>query len=182
MAAAMATPFYLDIGFSTTEIGAVVKLIGFWATLAGALLGGILTLKLGMYNSLWVFGILQSLSTACFALLAHAGHNITALTAIIGFENLASGMGTVAFVAFMAMMTDKRFTATQYALLSSLMGIPRVIASAPTGYAVKFLGWEHFFIACALMAIPGLLILMKSSAFNMSLQPSFDNTQNPELK
>ncbi len=175
MAAAMATPFYLDIGFSTTEIGAVVKLIGFWATIAGALLGGILTLKIGMYASLWIFGILQAVSTACFALLAHFGHSIAALTAVIGFENLASGMGTVAFVAFMAMMTDKRFTATQYALLSSLMGIPRVIASAPTGYAVKFMGWETFFIACALMAIPGLLILIKSSVFNIS-------TPNPTTK
>jgi PAT family beta-lactamase induction signal transducer AmpG len=118
-----------------------------------------------MYASLWVFGILQAVSTACFALLAHFGHSIAALTAVIGFENLTSGMGTVAFVAFMAMMTDKRFTATQYALLSSLMGIPRVIASAPTGYAVKIMGWETFFIACALMAIPGLLILIKSSVF-----------------
>jgi PAT family beta-lactamase induction signal transducer AmpG len=172
MAAAMATPFYLDIGFSTTEIGAVVKLVGFWATLAGALLGGVLTLRIGMYASLWVFGLLQSLSTACFALLAHLGYSIPALTAVIGFENLASGMGTVAFVAFMAMMTDKRFTATQYALLSSLMGIPRVIAAAPTGYAVKFLGWEKFFIACALIAIPGMLLLIKSSVFNISANPS----------
>ncbi len=168
MASSMATPFYLDIGFSATEIGTVVKLIGFWATLAGALFGGILTLKIGMYASLWVFGILQSLSTACFALLAHFGSSIPALAAVIGFENLSSGMGTAAFVAFMAMMTDKRFTATQYALLSSLMGIPRVIASAPTGYAVKIMGWESFFIACALIAIPGLLILMKSSAFTLS--------------
>ncbi len=182
MAAAMATPFYLDIGFSTTEIGVVVKLVGFWATLAGALFGGILTLKIGMYASLWVFGILQSISTACFALLAQCGHNITALTAVIGFENLASGMGTVAFVAFMAMMTDKRFTATQYALLSSLMGIPRVIASAPTGYAVKFMGWETFFITCALVAVPGLLILIKSSAFNISFQKSPAISQGIEFK
>lgn len=169
MAAAMATPFYLDIGFSTTEIGVVVKLVGFWATIAGALFGGILTLKIGMYASLWVFGILQAISTACFSLLAHFGHSIPALTAVIGFENLSSGMGTVAFVAFMAMMTDKRFTATQYALLSSLMGIPRVFAAAPTGFAVKYMGWEAFFIACALIAIPGLLILLKSSTFNVSL-------------
>ncbi len=168
MATTMTTPFYLDIGYSNTEIGTVVKLFGFWATIAGALFGGILTLRIGMYASLWVFGILQSISTACFALLPHFGHSIPALAAVIGFENLSSGMGTAAFVAFMAMMTDKRFTATQYALLSSLMGIPRVIASAPTGYAVQFMGWETFFIVCALMAIPGLLILMKSSAFAVS--------------
>ncbi len=168
MAAAMAMPFYIDMGYTTDQIGTVAKLVGFWATIAGAFIGGVLTLKIGMYASLWIFGILQSISTACFALLAQNGHSIPALTAVIGFENLASGMGTVAFVAFMAMMTDKRFTATQYALLSSLMGIPRVFAAAPTGYAVKFMGWETFFIACALVAIPGLLILMKSSVFRIS--------------
>jgi len=172
MASAMTTPFYLDIGYSNTEIGTVVKLFGFWATLAGALFGGILTLKIGMYASLWAFGILQSISTACFALLTQCAHNTAALAAVIGFENLSSGMGTAAFVAFMAMMTDNRFTATHYALLSSLMGIPRVIAAAPTGYAVKFMGWETFFIACALIAIPGLIILMKSSIFNTSANSS----------
>lgn len=170
MASAMTTPFYLDLGFSNTEIGAVVKIFGFWATIAGALIGGIGTLRLGMYASLWVFGVFQALSTGGFVLLAHAGHSIPALAGVIAFENLTSGMGTAAFVAFMAMMTDRRFTATQYALLSSLMGIPRVIASAPTGYAVKIMGWEAFFIACALMAIPGLLILLKTGLFNMRPQ------------
>ncbi len=172
MATTMTTPFYLDIGYSNTEIGTVVKLFGFWATIAGALLGGLLTLRIGLYACLWVFGILQAISTACFALLPQMGHSIPALAGVIAFENLSSGMGTAAFVAFMAMMTDKRFTATQYALLSSLMGIPRVFASAPTGYAVKYMGWESFFIACALMAIPGLLILLKSSTFNVSLTKS----------
>ncbi len=167
MATTMTTPFYLDIGYTNTEIGTVVKLFGFWATIFGAFAGGVLTLKIGMYLSLWVFGILQALSTACFAALSYFGHSIPALAAVIGFENLTSGMGTAAFVAFMAMMTDKRFTATQYALLSSLMGIPRVIAAAPTGYAVKFAGWELFFIGCAVIAIPGLLMLLKSSVFNV---------------
>ena len=165
MASAMTMPFYLDMGFSPSEIGMVVKIFGFWATIAGALIGGVMTLKIGMYASLWVFGVFQALSTACFALLVQAGHSIPALAGVIGFENLTSGMGTVAFVAFMAMMTDRRFTATQYALLSSLMGIPRVIAAAPTGYAVTFLGWESFFIACALVAIPGLLLLIKIRRF-----------------
>ena len=172
MATTMTIPFYLDIGYSNTEIGTVVKLFGFWATIIGALLGGVLTLRIGLYRGLWVFGILQAISTACFALLPQMGHCIPALACVIAFENLSSGMGTAAFVAFMAMMTDKRFTATQYALLSSLMGIPRVFAAAPTGYAVKYMGWEAFFIACALIAIPGLLILLKSSTFNVSLTKS----------
>jgi len=171
MAAAMATPFYLDIGYSNTQIGTVVKLFGFWATIAGAFLGGVLTLRIGIYRGLWVFGILQAVSTACFALLPRFGHSIPALGAVIGFENLSSGMGTAAFVAFMALLTDKRFTATQYALLSSLMGVPRVLASAPTGYLAKYLGWPHFFISCALIAIPGLLILLKTDAMHI---PSYD--------
>jgi PAT family beta-lactamase induction signal transducer AmpG len=161
MASAMTTPFYLDIGFSKTEIGAVVKLFGFWATVGGALMGGVLMLRLGINRSLWVFGFLQALSTACFAVLARVGPSIPALSGVIAFENLSSGMGTAAYAAFMASITNKKFTATQYALLTSLMGVPRVLASAPTGYLAKNLGWESFFIACTLIAIPGMLLLLK---------------------
>lgn len=157
MASAMTTPFYLDTGFTMTEIGAVVKLFGFWATLAGTFGGGILMFKLGINRSLWMFGILQALSTACFAWLALVGHSIPLLSGVIAFENISSGMGTAAYAAFMASMTDRRFTATQYALLSSLMGIPRVIASAPTGYIAGHAGWAGFFIACTLIAIPGII-------------------------
>jgi PAT family beta-lactamase induction signal transducer AmpG len=166
MASAMTTPFYLDIGFSKTEIGAVVKLFGFWATISGALAGGIIMIRLGINRSLWVFGFLQALSTACFAVLAKIGYNITVLGGVIAFENLSSGMGTAAYAAFMASITNKRFTATQYALLTSLMGIPRVIASAPTGFIAKYLGWEEFFIICTLIAIPGMLLLLKFAPWN----------------
>ena len=161
MASTMTTPFYLDIGFTKTEIGAVVKLFGFWATVAGGLAGGVLMIRLGIGRSLWVFGILQSLSTAFFAVLAHVGHHLPLLSSVIAFENLSSGMGTAAFVAFMASITNKKFTATQYALLSSLMGVPRVFASAPTGFMAKHFGWEGFFIFCALAAIPGMLLLIR---------------------
>ena len=161
MASAMTIPFYLDIGFSKTEIGAVVKLFGFWATIAGSLIGGTIMLRLGINRSLWYFGFLQAVSTAGFALLARIGYNVPALSAVIAFENLSSGMGTAAYVAFMASITNKRFTATQYALLSSLMGVPRVLASAPTGFLAKNIGWEAFFIACTLIAIPGMIILLK---------------------
>ena len=161
MASAITIPFYLDIGFSKTQIGTVVKLFGFWATVGGTLIGGMIMLRLKINRSLWVFGFLQAISTACFALLARIGNSIFALSAVIAFENLSSGMGTAAFVAFMASITNKRFTATQYALLSSLMGVPRVIASAPTGFLVKHLGWETFFIVCTLIAAPGLLLLLK---------------------
>ena len=163
MATTMTTPFYLDIGFTKSEIGTVVKLFGFWATVTGGLTGGVVMIRLGIIPSLWIFGFLQAVSTACFAVLARVGHSIPFLTGVITFENFSSGMGTAAFVAYMASITNKKFTATQYALLSSLMGAPRVIASAPTGYLAKLIGWQSFFIFCALIAIPGLLILLKIS-------------------
>lgn len=161
MAAAMTTPFYLDIGFTKTQIGAVVKLFGFWATVAGGIIGGILMLRTGINRCLWVFGILQALSTAGFALLAAVGNSVAGLSAVIAFENLSSGMGTAAFAAYMASLTNKKFTATQYALLSSLMGIPRVLAATPTGYMAKHFGWINFFLFCTVIAIPGMLMLFR---------------------
>lgn len=166
MASAMTIPFYLDIGFSKTEIGAIVKLFGFWAVIAGTLIGGVLMLRLGINRSLWIFGFLQAISTACFAILARIGHSVSALSGVIAFENLSSGMGTAAYMAFMASITNKRFTATQYALLTSLMGVPRVLASAPTGFLAKNMGWVSFFIACTLIAIPGMLLLLKFAPWN----------------
>ena len=166
MASAMTMPFYLDIGFTKTEIGTVVKFFGFWATIAGGLAGGVIMLRLGINRSLWIFGLLQALSTAGFALLARIGHSIPALSVVIAFENLSSGMGTAAYVAFMASITNKKFTATQYALLTSLMGIPRVLASAPTGFFAKHIGWGSFFIACTLIAIPGMLLLLRCAPWN----------------
>ena len=166
MAGAITIPFYLDIGFSKTEIGAVVKIFGTWAIIAGALAGGVLMLHTGINRCLWLFGFLQALSTGCFAILAQIGHNIIALTSVITFENLSSGMGTAAFVAFMASITNKKFTATQYALLTSLIGVPRALASSVTGLMAKHIGWENFFITCALAAIPGMLLLFKSAPWN----------------
>jgi len=161
MASHMTIPFYLDIGFSKTEIGAVVKLFGFWATIIGSIIGGVLILRIGIYRALWGFGILQAASTAGFAVLAQIGYSLPWLAGVIAFENLSAGMGTAAFVAFMASLTNKQFTATQYALLSSLMGIPRVIVAAPTGYFADWLGWGVFFTLCALIAIPGLILLTR---------------------
>ena len=161
MASAMTTPFYLDMGFSMSEIGTVVKLFGFWATLLGAFTGGLLMLKIGINRSLWIFGFLQAISTAGFVWLAIVGYSLPLLACVIAFENLSAGMGTAAYVAYMASMTDRRFTATQYALLSSLMGIPRVIAAAPTGYFAIHLGWVGFFIFCTAAAVPGMVLLVK---------------------
>ncbi|VEN74237.1 AmpG family muropeptide MFS transporter [Candidatus Desulfarcum epimagneticum] len=161
MASEMATVFFLDTGFSKSEIAAVVKIFGFWATISGALAGGVGMLRIGINKSLWIAGVLQALSTACFALLAQAGPSLWGLSFVIAFENFSSGMGTSAYAAFMASLTNKKFTATQYALLTSFMGIPRTIASAPTGFMAKWAGWELFFVICALAAIPGMLLLFK---------------------
>jgi PAT family beta-lactamase induction signal transducer AmpG len=161
MASAMTTPFYLDLGYSKTEIGAVVKLFGFWATIAGATLGGIWILRIGLSRALWIFGIGQMVSTLGFAVLANLSPSIAALATVVAFENLTAGLGTSAFVGFMGALTDRRFTATQYALLSSLMGVPRVFASAPTGWMAAELGWTFFFVLCVLIALPGLMLLAR---------------------
>ncbi len=165
MALAMTTPFYLDMGFTKTEIGTVVKLFGFWATVGGGFAGGVLMLRLGINRSLWIFGFFQMASILGFVVLARMGHSLPALSGVIVFENVSGGMGTAAYAAFMASITNKKFTATQYALLSSLMGIPRVMAAAPTGFLAEYLGWEAFFIFCTAMALPGILLLAKFAPF-----------------
>tara|TARA_R110000868_G_scaffold80095_3_gene227787 strand:- start:20879 stop:22102 length:1224 start_codon:yes stop_codon:yes gene_type:complete len=163
MASNMTMPLYLDLGFSKTEVGVIVKAFGFWATIVGGLLGGTLMIKLGMVRSLVIFGILQMISTAGFSVLAMVGKNDSVLAAVISFENLSAGMGTAAYAAFMASLANKKFTATQYALLSSLMGMPRVLASAPTGFMAANMGYSSFFIFCTLIAIPGLFMIAKLS-------------------
>ncbi len=172
MATSITTPFYLDLGFSKTEIGVVVKLFGFWAAIAGGTLGGILILRWGINRALWIFGVLQMLATLAFVVLANIGHDVTALAAVITTENLAAGMGTSAFVGFMGSLADKRFTATQYALLTSLMGVPRVIASAPTGWMAEVMGWSGFFIACTFIAVPGLIILNRFAPWRAAKNPA----------
>ncbi len=159
MASAMTVPFYLDLGYSKTEIGAVVKLFGFWATIAGGTLGGIWILRIGMHRALWWFGIGQMISTLGFVVLSRLPPSELALGAVVAVENFTAGLGTAAFVGFMAALTDRRFTATQYALLSSLMGVPRVLLAAPTGWLAQSLGWSGFFLLCAVIALPGLLLL-----------------------
>ena len=117
-------------------------------------------LRLGLFRALLLFGVLQGLSTAGFALLAMVGHNLFWLGGVVAFENLTIGLGRSALLAFMAYLTNRRFTATQFALLASLAGVPRVIVSAPTGWLAEQIGWISFFVCCAVIAIPGLLLLL----------------------
>jgi PAT family beta-lactamase induction signal transducer AmpG len=159
MATNMSMPFYLQLGFSKTEIAAITKIYGLGATLLGGFLGGVIILKKGLKPSLWAFGWFQMLSTSGFAFLDYWGKNNSVLATVIGLENLASGMGTSAFVAFMATLTDKRYTATQYALLTSFMALPMSILSAPTGFMAEQMGWFGFFIFCTVVAIPGLVLM-----------------------
>lgn len=182
LAGAMATPFYLKIGYSPLEIGLVAKTAALAYILTGGLIGGLLIYRFGILRCLLAFGVLQALSTAGFMVLAKAAAvagsapSLWFLGGVIALEDISGGMGTAAFVAYMASQTDKRFTATQYALLSSLMGVPRVILSAQTGYLAEFMGvlpdaafvdqangWTNYFLFCTVIAVPGLLLLIKMS-------------------
>lgn len=160
MASNMTTPFILNIGYSKTDIATVAKTFGMISTIVGALVGGIVMLRLNMKWSLIFFGILQAVSTLGFSILPSLPLQMSSLAIVIAFENLASGMGTAAYAAYMASLTNKQFTATQYALLTALMGIPRVILASPTGKMAQVMGWEMFFVFCTLVALPGLLLLI----------------------
>lgn len=161
LAKAMSSPFYISLGFTNTEMGSIVKTFGFFSMMAGGLIGGSLVFKLGMKRCLYIFGIMQMLSTACIAILSILGHSIMGLIGVIGFEWLSIGMGVAAYDAFMATQTNRRFTATQYALLTSLMSFSRTTIASRTGWFAVHLGWPLFFLSCAALAIPGLLLIAK---------------------
>jgi PAT family beta-lactamase induction signal transducer AmpG len=173
MCTALATPFYLDMGFSKTEIGLVAKNAGLWPAVIGGMLGGLWMVKIGINRALWLFGVVQVVSIFGFAWLASVGHHaeITAvelaqLAIVIGLEALGVGLGTVAFVAFIARSTHPAYTATQFALFTSLMAVPRTFANAATGWLVEMMGWTEFFFLCALLAVPGMLLLLKVAPWN----------------
>ena len=166
MATALATPFYLDMGFSKTEIGLVAKNAGLWPSVAGGLLGGVWMIKLGINKALWLFGVVQMCAILGFAWLATVGHSLPLLAIVIGIEALGVGLGTAAFVAFIAHTTHPNYTATQFALFTSLAAVPRTFANAATGYLVDSLGWMTFFLLCFFIAVPGMLLLLKVAPWN----------------
>ncbi len=159
MAANMTTPFMLLKGYTKTDIATVVKGFGLFSLICGGVLGGLGTMKMGILRSLWIFGILQALSTAGFCWLSMAETSMFNLTLVIAFENLSAGLGSSAYAAFMASMTNRRYTGTQYALLTALMALPRTVLSAPTGYMAEWMGWNGFFLFCTLIAIPGMALI-----------------------
>ncbi len=165
---ALATPFYLDMGFTKTDIGLIAKHAGLWPAVFGALLGGIWMVRLGINRALWLFGVVQLVSIFGFAWLAAQGHfqaigaeQRLALALVIGLEALGVGLGTAAFVAFIARTTHPAYTATQMALFTSLAAVPRTFINASAGWLVESLGWLNFFWLCAALAIPGMLLLLK---------------------
>ena len=168
MASALVTPFYLQLGFTLTEVGVVVKGAGAPATIVGLFAGGFAISRIGINRALYVFGVLQIVSTLGYALLTKTGPDASALALVVAFEYLASGLGTAAFGAFLARATDQRFTATQFALFSSLIALPRSVASAGTGYLVEAFGYGPFFTLCAVLGIPGMVLLFKVAPWSAS--------------
>lgn len=172
LAAALATPFYLDMGFTMTEIGIVAKNASLWPMVIGGILGGLWMLKLGINRALWIFGVAQVVSTAGFVWLAWLGpaeadaSRLAALAVVITFESLGAGLGTAAFVAFIARTTHPAYTATQFALFTSLMAVPRTFINATSGWLVENMGWVDFFSLCVLIAIPGMFLLLKVAPWN----------------
>jgi len=146
-------------GFTPTEVGAINKALGLGATIAGAFAGGAIMTRLGLYGSLMLFGILQAVSNLSFMALSFMGRSFPMMVAAVGFENVSGGMGTAAFVALLMALCNKRFSATQYALLSALAAIGRVFVGPPSGFIVARTGWAMFFFITFLAALPGLLLL-----------------------
>jgi len=195
MATSLATPFYLDLGYSKTEIGMIAKNAGLWPNVIGGILGGIWMIRLGLNRALWVFGVLQALVILGFAWLVTAGHTLTGLAAIIGAEAFGVGLGTAAFVAFTANTTHPAYTATQFALFTSLAATPRTLANSLTGFLVEggdislggvsllhidALGWQRFFYFCFAAALPGMLLLFKVAPWNGDrMQPMNETPINP---
>ena len=161
LATALATKFYLDLGFSMTQIGTIAKTTGFWASLGGGMVGGIWMIRLGINRALWIYGFVQAITILGFSWLATLGADPLMLGLVIGAEALGVGLGTAAFVAYIARETDRRYTATQFALFTSLAAIPRTFVNASAGFIVEQLGWFWFFNSCFLLAFPGLLLLPK---------------------
>jgi MFS transporter, PAT family, beta-lactamase induction signal transducer AmpG len=173
MCTALATPFYLEMGYSKSEIGLVAKHAGLWPSVLGGLLGGLWMVRLGINRALWIFGAVQLVSIFGFAWLAARGPvgsassaDLGALAGVIGLEALGVGLGTAAFVAFVAHTTHRDYTATQFALFTSLIAVPGTFINAGTGWLVEKIGWFDFYLLCGALAVPGMLLLLRVAPWN----------------
>jgi PAT family beta-lactamase induction signal transducer AmpG len=159
LAGVMSNPFYVELGFTKLDIANISKLFGIFATICGVLVGGVFVKRYGILRSLVICGVLQMVSNLMFVLLAWVGHDLFMLTLTIGLENLAGGMGTAAFVAYLSSLCHISFTATQYALLSSFSAFARTLLSSSGGWLADQMSWASFFIVSTIAAVPGLLLL-----------------------
>ncbi|MGH3708546.1 MAG: AmpG family muropeptide MFS transporter [Pseudonocardiaceae bacterium] len=158
-AGAMANPFYVKVGFSKVEIATVTKVFGLGATLAGVFLGGLAVSRYGVLKALLVCGSCQALSNVMFAVQALAGHDVRVLVFTIAIENLTGGMASAAFVAYLSVLCNVAYTATQYALFSSFMAFGRTLLASTSDWVADHVGWVTFFLISTLLALPGLAIL-----------------------
>lgn len=160
LAGTLTTAFLIrGVGFSLTDVGTINKILGLASLLAGGLLGGMLLVRMSLVRALLLFGALQAISNLSFALLAWAGKSYPLLVFAVGFENLASGMGTAAFVAFAMALCNHSFSATQYALLSAIASLGRILFGPITGGLVEAMGWTNFFVLTFFAALPGLWLV-----------------------
>ncbi len=175
---ALATPFYLDMGYTKTEIGVIAKNAGLWPMVIGGILGGIWMVKLGINRALWIFGVVQFVTILGFVWMAWLGPGdstparLVVLATVIAGEAIGAGLGTTAFVAFMARTTHPAYTATQLALFTSLMAVPRTFINATAGWLVEALGWTNFFWLCFVLAVPGMVLLLKVAPWNGEREPT----------
>ena len=193
MATALSSAFYLDVGFSLTAIGTIAKFASLTAAIVGGLVGGVIMIKLGINRALWLFGVVQVVSIFGFALLSEFAfltqtailqksafpnfvtllyetgadpHMLWVLGIVVAFEYLGVGLGTAAFIAFIARTTNPTFAATQFALFTALTALPRTLFNSSTGVIVEKTGYTSFFVFCAALAIPGMLLLLKVAPWN----------------
>ncbi len=166
MATALETVFFIDMGFSNTEIGGVAKVAKLWALLVGVTIGGIAMIRIGINRALWVFGVFQICSILGYMALSMVGNNLTVLFAAVSLEYLGVGLGTVALTAFIAKLCSTNFTAVQISLLTSVAALPRTIVNSATGLMVESMGYTQFFFVCFLCAIPGMLMLLIVAPWN----------------
>ncbi|MEM6797478.1 MAG: MFS transporter, partial [Acidobacteriota bacterium] len=159
-AGSMTGAYYVDLGYSNSQIAEAAKLVGSFSTLIGLFLGGLLIYRLGIFTAMLILAVLQGLSTGSFILLGLIEPRWGALAAIVGFEDLSSGMGTAALVAFMTLLANKRYTATQYALLSSLATSGRTFFAGFSGVLTQHLGYEGLYLIGAALALPGIVFLL----------------------
>ena len=152
-------PFLLELNFTKLEIASVAKTFGLFATLFGVFVGGVLVKKLGLNKSLWIAGIAQMVSNLAFCYLSHIGHNVEALYLVVFIENFSGGIGDSVFVAYLSGLCSIEFSATQYAIVSSLATLSRSVISSSAGIFAANLGWYNFYIFSTLLALPGLIFL-----------------------